>query len=503
MPFSWPTLAEITYRAWRLKRLIAVCAVLPLIFFAFMALIGFGSLGTASVGLIPIGLVCVALIAGHAVLFPNANQETVALSLTLTLLALVAPIMSGSIFGWFLFLIFAFWMQYAGQFKILEWQTSTKPQSVTFSSTVKTSASLEEARHWFPLRPESERGQFKCGPADETGLFPVWFDSGNLDWLEAVGIDDLPSCDVPGFGKSSAELADKEREELRQVLGDEAFVDFSAASFYARIEADEPTLQRTQILVDGMGKEPDIQSVVEHTFQPGKTGCTVREVDQAGQFPWAQGMFMWLADFQADGLVYLRDLLEKRESVSLRAAHKLGLLPMFSGWIMKRFLLRGSVEDALQNATARDEDAWDDYAQGIDPDKLSGFLKRLGSDYEIKGDTKGPMPLVTLEEFFDGNDDDGSFQGAPIRVAASALGTLRNRPDVADIRLGVTQWEGPSTWPLAEYVYFVTSAQVADVKSWLKSAKIWVSELDTDSEHRAREELNVPAGHRVVWAWID
>lgn len=500
MPFSWPNTGEITYRLWRLKRLIAVCAILPLVFFAIMALIGFGSMGTATVGLLPIALFSILVVAGHAVLFPNSNQETVALSMTLTVLAIVAPIISGSIFGWFLFLIFAFWMQWAGQFRILNWQTATSTRSVTFAGKVKTSAPLEKARQWFPLRPDSVRGQFKCGPADETGMFPVWFDSGDADWLDAVGINDLSGADAPGYGKGDMDLPDEEREELRNLLGDDAFVDFNSASFYARIETDEPNLQRTQILIQGEGKEPDIHSVVEHTFKTGRNGCTVREVEQTAQFPWAQSMFMWLADFQADGLVHLRDLLEERQSLSLRATHKLGLLPLFSGWIMKRFLLRGMDQEALADEYARAQDPGEPVEVS---DKLKALLQRLGPDYEKHGYTKGPLPLVTLEEFFDGNDDDGSFQGAPVSVAATALQSLRNRPDVADIRLGITQWEGPSTWPLAEYLYFVTTAQANDVKTWLKSSNIWVSELDTDGEHHTREDLQVPEGHRVVWAWVD
>ena len=500
MPFPWPNRMEITYRLWRLKRLIAAGTVLPLVAFAFMALIGFGSFGTASVGLLPISIFCFLLIATHAVLFPNSNQETFAISLTLTILAFVAPIISGSIFGWFLFLIFALWVVWSGQHRILNWQTQTAPRSATFSAKAKTSAPLEKARRWFPLRPDSERGQFKCGPADENGMFPVWYDTGSTDWLEAAGIDCMPDIELPESDAADLDMTDQETEELRRILGDDAFVDYNSASFYALIEVDEPELQRTQILMDGSGKEPEIHSVVEHTFKAGKHGCTVRETEQTGSFPWAQSLFMWLADFQADGLVNLRDLLEEHESISLRATHHLSILAVFSGWIMKRFLFRDVDQDTVEEEYAMAQETGEPVEMS---DKLTAFLRRLGPDYEEHGYTKGPMPLVTLEEFFDGNNDDGSFQGAPVVSARNALKSLREREDVADIRLGVTQWEGPSTWPLAEYVYFVTSAQVADVKAWLKSAKIWVSEMDVEKEHRNREELQVPAGHRIVWAWID
>jgi hypothetical protein len=69
--------------------------------------------------------------------------------------------------------------------------------------------------------------------------------------------------------------------------------------------------------------------------------------------------------------------------------------------------------------------------------------------------------------------------------------------------MGITQWEGPSTWPLAEYVYFVTKAAPSEVASWLKDNGLWISELAEGDEHRVREKLVVPEGYRVVWGRID
>ena len=480
MAFSSPTKAEAIYRFWRLKRLIAFCTILPLIFFAFMSLIGFGSLGTSTFGLLPIALVCFAVVAGHAVFFPNANQETVALSVTFSVLAVVGSFIAGSIFGWILFLLFAFFMIWSGQHRILTWQASTKTHSPNFAGRIKTSAPLTEARAWFPLRPGLRRGQFTCGLADENGLFPVWFDTGSLDWLSAMGIGDLTEAGL--------DITEREDGSPRE--------DDGTASFYAEIEEETPLMQRTAILeADGT-----IQAVTEHRFKETGSGCIVTETESAAAFPWAQTLFMWLADFQTDGLVHSRDLLEKRTSISLRAAHSLSLLALFSGWIMKRFMLRGadpSVE-AEEFAAAQEP-----LERNEVPEKLKALLRRLGPDYEQRGYTEGPLPLVTIEEFFDGNDDDGSFQGATVETAHRGLERLRERDDVADIRLGITQWEGPSTWPLAELIYIVTSAQVADVKTWLQEANIWVDTLDTEKQRGHREDLSVPDGHQVVCAWID
>lgn len=148
--------------------------------------------------------------------------------------------------------------------------------------------------------------------------------------------------------------------------------------------------------------------------------------------------------------------------------------------------------------------------------KLEALVSRLGDDYRTQGYTQGPMPLVTLEAFFEGNDDGGSFQAAPIEEARTALQSIRGRADVADVRLGVTQWEGEGTWPLAEYVYIVTSASRDEARGWLRKAGLHASEVgalgeahpDVDESqpgagHRPAEPLEVPSGMRVVWAWVD
>ena len=476
MPFSWPSLPDIAYRLWRLKRLIAVATVLPLVFFAAMAFIGLGTIGTGPWGLAAPAAAVVLIVAAHAVIFPNSNQETLAISLTLAILALVAPLISGSLFGWFLFAIFALWMIWSGQQRILFWQSSTSTHSPTFTARVRTTTPLEKARYWFPLRPGLKRGHFRCGEAGPDGSFPVWYDTGSADWLSAFGLDE-------GMPREMT-------EELEQDM---------PPSFYARIAKDAPDYQKT-LLLQGESMDDDaVMSVVEHWFKPRGEGCVVTESDSATSFPRGQSLGIWLADFAVDGLILNRDLLEGRETKAIRGTHHMSLLGLLSGWILKKFMMRGRGADGFRKETAATSGA----AHEMDGEKLSALLRRLGPDYQTDGYTRGPMPLVTLEEFFDGNNDDGSFQGASVEVARRALEALREREDVADIRLGVTQWDGLSTWPLAEYVYFVTSAKLDDVRKWLKEANIWVDEVDTENEHHRREEIAVPPGHRVVWAWID
>ncbi|MBD3676891.1 MAG: hypothetical protein HUJ27_00630 [Rhodobacteraceae bacterium] len=477
MRFTWPGLRDITYRLWRLRRLIAVCTALPLLVFGLMGQTGLSEIASDGRGLIITTAVLFFLVSAHAVIFPNSNQETVAISLLLAVFALVAPIISGSGLGWLIFVIFALWVLWSGQRRILSWQSSTRNHRPVFKARVRTGRPIEEARAWFPLRPGHVRGAYTCGEADAEGRFPVWYELGQANWMEALGIT-LP--DLPGEPDEAA-FADL------AMRGDPAF--------YAKIEEDGPDYQRTRIL-EG---EDEVASVVEHRFKARGNGCAVTESETAMSFPWGQSLFMWLADFQQDILCLHRDLLEGRQPVALREAHRHSLFTILTGLMFRKLLFRGMNPEALRGEVPYDEEEREE----SDPDKLAELLSRLGADFQSQGYTQGPMPLVTLEEFFEGNRDGSSFQGGPLSAAHRGLMKLREHEDIADIRMGITQWEGPSTWPLAEYIYLVTSADPADVGSWLKSSGIWVDELATSGEHRPREELTVPPGHQVVWAWID
>ncbi|MEM9248812.1 MAG: hypothetical protein AAGB05_08980 [Pseudomonadota bacterium] len=136
-------------------------------------------------------------------------------------------------------------------------------------------------------------------------------------------------------------------------------------------------------------------------------------------------------------------------------------------------------------------------------DDLTRLLNLLGPDVATKGYTNGPLPVVSLDAFFNGNTDEGAFQGAPLETAEAGLRAIAARPDVTTVALGITQWEGEDTWPLAEYIFVATSAPPETIHGWLKDARIHVSEIGQGSEHRPRAEIPTAPGDHIVWAWID
>lgn len=96
-------------------------------------------------------------------------------------------------------------------------------------------------------------------------------------------------------------------------------------------------------------------------------------------------------------------------------------------------------------------------------------LERITERISRRGDVNDPAtprPLLTLEEFFEGNDVSGSIccNLSPMPEPAE----VRSRPNVADVRVEVAMFDMPE-WPFAETVWVITSASSDDVKSWFES----------------------------------
>ncbi len=82
------------------------------------------------------------------------------------------------------------------------------------------------------------------------------------------------------------------------------------------------------------------------------------------------------------------------------------------------------------------------------------------------------LPLVTLEEFFVGNDDYGSIgcNLTPMlgpQFFFEKLKFIRSQPNVQDVLVEVTEVEeDPATWPFADRVYVFTDGTPEDVANW-------------------------------------
>jgi hypothetical protein len=103
----------------------------------------------------------------------------------------------------------------------------------------------------------------------------------------------------------------------------------------------------------------------------------------------------------------------------------------------------------------------------MDMQKRNALLRKVGDvNYKQNG-----LVLVTLEEFFDGNDDPGSIwpnlANEPIPAEVfKVLKAIRSRKEVVDVRILVTQFDGvEDEWPFSDTVFVITSSTKEEVQS--------------------------------------
>lgn len=117
-----------------------------------------------------------------------------------------------------------------------------------------------------------------------------------------------------------------------------------------------------------------------------------------------------------------------------------------------------------------------------------------------------PRPLITVSEFFEGNDVVGSIgcnlSGAPYPSEFyDLLIKLSIRSDVKDIRIQITAFDDPG-WPFSDTIYFFTSASESEVESWFPP-KLAPDEVWTGFVDQPYEAYEVPVGTQPIACWWD
>ena len=133
--------------------------------------------------------------------------------------------------------------------------------------------------------------------------------------------------------------------------------------------------------------------------------------------------------------------------------------------------------------------------------KRDVLLKRIG-------DVNNAPVVVSLEDFFVGNDDRGSIwcnvQGViSPKDVFKILSKLRTRDDVADVVIKVTQYDGsPEEWPFSDTVYVITTTAAEEVVMWF-DRDFMPNEYWLSNTHDELRSLHVPAGMHAVGLWWD
>ncbi|MCB1225549.1 MAG: hypothetical protein KDK99_07045 [Verrucomicrobiales bacterium] len=132
---------------------------------------------------------------------------------------------------------------------------------------------------------------------------------------------------------------------------------------------------------------------------------------------------------------------------------------------------------------------------------LIEHIKEIGSP-----DPSG-VPLVTIEEFFEGNDDLGSIgcnllEHPGLEFFYEQLKAIRDRENVSNVLVGIYEVEesDETMWPFAETVFVTTSEELQNVVEWF-------APLEPDSVEvemiQAKNLPEIPDGHAIYVAWWD
>lgn len=120
-----------------------------------------------------------------------------------------------------------------------------------------------------------------------------------------------------------------------------------------------------------------------------------------------------------------------------------------------------------------------------------------------------PAPLLSLEEFFEGNDQTGSI-GCNLDAEPEPqefhelLASIRSKSEVRDVRIQITCVDDPGLeWPFSDTVWIITTAGPDVVRDWFPE-RLAPDECWEGWVARAKyEACEVPEGYRAVAAWYD
>lgn len=143
-----------------------------------------------------------------------------------------------------------------------------------------------------------------------------------------------------------------------------------------------------------------------------------------------------------------------------------------------------------------------------DPEALKKLLERINQQGDLQ-DQEIPRPLVTLEEFFEGNHDSGSIgcnlnPPPPPQAFYDLFRSIREKAEVNDVRVMIIGQDEPGSWPFSDTIWLITSAMPDEVKNWLGD-QFQADDLILGFEQDCRklERYHIPQGMRAIGVWWD
>jgi hypothetical protein len=143
-----------------------------------------------------------------------------------------------------------------------------------------------------------------------------------------------------------------------------------------------------------------------------------------------------------------------------------------------------------------------------DPSKLRRIIDRC----RAQGVEDGNLLAVSLEEFFEGNDDPGSLccnvsEHPGVQALYAAFAGIRDRPDVQDVLVVIQEVVDEQSWPFSSNVYVITAAapdQVSEMVHQGLPEAAWPDSIEPATGQPPPVGLPRPApGFRVYDLWWD
>lgn len=119
-------------------------------------------------------------------------------------------------------------------------------------------------------------------------------------------------------------------------------------------------------------------------------------------------------------------------------------------------------------------------------------------------------PVVSLEDFFTGNEDFGSI-GCNLtptlgpQMFCEQLRAIRSRPDVQDVLVEIRDINendpDPFMWPFSDQIYILTSASHEEILKWL--APLQPDEVEPAYINIRVQSIGLENGKEIYRAWWD
>ncbi len=136
------------------------------------------------------------------------------------------------------------------------------------------------------------------------------------------------------------------------------------------------------------------------------------------------------------------------------------------------------------------------------PERLIAKVEAQGaptSDHEV---------VVSLEDFFDGNDDPGSIganlgdKHPSIAEFYRILKDIRSKSEVQDVLVRVCEYDDPDAWAYTDAAYIISSATTDQIREWV-SALIPDEVVDEWMYGKPDAAPEVQAGMTAYSLWWD